>query len=73
MRQSLAIAQIIVSLLLVILVLMQSQSGGLGATWGGGGGGETYHTRKGVEKVIFITTIIGIILFILISITNLIF
>ncbi len=70
MRQALPFAQIIISTILVILVLLQSQSGGLGATWGGGGG-ETYHTRKGIEKVIFIGTIIGVVLFILISITNL--
>jgi protein translocase SecG subunit len=73
MQRALAVGQIIVSALLVVLILLQSQGGGSGAVFGGGGGGETYHTRKGVEKIIFTGTIIGTVLFIIISLISLIY
>lgn len=72
MQRVLAIVQIIISALLVVLILLQSQGGGSSAVFGGGGG-ETYHTRKGVEKIIFTGTVIGTVLFILISVVNLIY
>ncbi len=59
-------SQIVLSVLISVFVLLQSQGSGLGATWGGGG--ETYHTRRGVERVIFILTIVAIALFALVSI-----
>jgi preprotein translocase subunit SecG len=58
--------QIILSVLITAFVLLQSQGSGLGANWGGGG--ETFHTRRGVEKVIFTLTIVAIVLFALVSI-----
>jgi preprotein translocase subunit SecG len=61
MQLSLTIAQIVVSVLLTGLVLLQAQGSGLGSSWSGGG--ETYHTRRGVEKVVFYMTIVGIVLF----------
>ena len=66
MQQVLTIVQIILSVVIISFILLQSQGSGLGATWGGGG--ETYHTRRGVEKVIFIATIVGVVLFIATSI-----
>lgn len=51
----LLIFHIIVSVALIACVLLQSQGSGLGAAWGGGG--ETYHTRRGLEKVLFYATI----------------
>lgn len=70
MQTAFSVSQIIISIMLVTLILLQAQGTGLGNTWGGGG--ETYHTRKGVEKIVFIATIIGIISFVLLSIANLI-
>lgn len=69
MSNALAITQIIVSVLLVVLILLQAQGTGLGSTWGGGG--ETYHTRKGVERIVFIATIVGIVCFVLLSLASL--
>jgi len=66
MRNSLMIAQIILSILIIGAVLLQAQGTGLGATWGGGG--ETYHTKRGVEKVVFIFTIVAVVIFTLVSI-----
>lgn len=70
MREVLLIAQVIVSVILVGTILLQAQGSGLGTTWGGGG--ETYHTRRGVEKVVFILTIVGVIAFAALSIANLV-
>ena len=69
MNTPLAIAQIITAILLTGAILLQAQGSGLGSTWGGGG--ETYHTRRGVEKVIFIFTIIAIIVFAGLALANL--
>lgn len=61
MFSTLLIAQIALSIGLVVLILSQAQGSGLGAAWGGGG--ETYHTRRGIEKVIFTATIVLTALF----------
>lgn len=58
-----ATTQIILSILITVFILMQAQGTGLGNTWSGGG--ETYHTRRGVEKVIFYLSIITILFFVL--------
>lgn len=52
----LSIAQICISILLVISILLQAQGTGLGGAWAQGG--ETFHTRRGIEKVVFIATIV---------------
>jgi len=66
LNTALLIGQVIVSVVIIITVLLQAQGTGLGSTWGGGG--ETFHTRRGVEKVIFGTTVVSIILFTIFSI-----
>jgi protein translocase SecG subunit len=70
MNTVLLVAQIILSILITGAILLQAQGSGLGSTWGGGG--ETYHTRRGLEKVIFIFTIIAVGLFIVLSIVHLV-
>lgn len=62
------IFQIILGLLLTAAILIQAKGTGLGSAWGGGG--ETYHSKRGVEKLLFSASIILAILFILISIIN---
>jgi protein translocase SecG subunit len=52
-------------------ILLQAQGTGLGTTWGGGG--ETYHTKRGIEKVVFVFTIVAIVLFVIVSIANVLF
>ncbi len=71
MENALLIAQVILSLLLIGAILLQSQGSGLGTTFGGGGG-ESYHTRRGLEKVLYYFTIVGVGLFIVLSMANLI-
>lgn len=61
MQTALLVAQMIAAILIVGAVLLQAQGNGFGAAWGGGG--ETFHTRRGVEKVVFYFTIVAIVLF----------
>ena len=69
MSNILLIVQIILSVLLIGAILLQAQGSGLGSTWGGGG--ETYHTKRGLEKILYYFTIVGIILFVVMSVANL--
>lgn len=55
--------QIILSIILVITILLQQSSAGAGGVLGGGDGGGLYHTRRGFDKFLFITTIVIGILF----------
>jgi len=66
------ITQATISLILIILILLQSNSGSSNNLFGGGGG-ETYHTRKGVEKLFFYATIVLGILFVVNSLLLLIY
>ncbi|OHB18064.1 MAG: preprotein translocase subunit SecG [Parcubacteria group bacterium RIFCSPLOWO2_01_FULL_40_65] len=63
------IIQISVSILLIILVLLQQRGGGLSGVFGGEG--SVYATRRGIEKSIFVSTVVLAVLFILISILRL--
>lgn len=69
MKNVLIFVQIFISILLITLILSQAKGAGLGSAWGGGS--EFYSTRRGVEKIIFIATIILAALFLLLSIANL--
>lgn len=61
-----SVLQVAIGIALVTCILLQAQGSGFGATWSGGG--ETYHTRRGIEKVVFYATIVLVVGFILSSI-----
>jgi len=61
----LKIIQVIVAVLLMVAILMQNRSAGLGGVFGGTGG--VYMTKRGLEKKLYIVTIILAIIFILLS------
>lgn len=62
--------QISVPILLIICILLQQRGTALGSAFGGEGGG--FHTkRRGVEKKIFVTTLVLGTLFIVVSFINL--
>lgn len=66
MSSFLLAGQLFVSIILVALVLLQpGTDGGTGLF---GGSGETYHTRKGVEKLLYYTTIFFLLLFVVNSV-----
>lgn len=53
--------QLISSILLVIFILLQSKGTGLSSVFGGEG--NIYRTRRGLEKGLFILTVVMAILF----------
>lgn len=63
----LAIIQIILSLLLITAILLQNTESGLGGAFGGSDEGKVGHTRRGAEKIMFRTTIVIAIVFVLVS------
>lgn len=63
----LLIVQVLLSIALIALILLQSSKGGLG---GGLGGGELYRTKRGAEKIIFTSTIVVAVLFLITSLAN---
>ena len=67
----LSFAQVIVSLLIIVLIILQElSSGGLGI-FGGGGGESFYQPRRGLEKFIFIATIVLMTIFAGLALLNL--
>lgn len=56
-------SQIVIAAILVALVLLQQRGGGLSGVFGGGG--EFYGTRRGLEKTVFVLTIVFATLFII--------
>lgn len=68
MKMFLLLAQIVLSLMIVGAILLQAQGSGISPVLGGGG--EHYHTRRGIEKFLFGFTIVGIVLFVVLSVAN---
>jgi len=69
MKQIVFIFQIIVSSLLIVTILLQQRGQALGSSFGGEG--TFYLKRRGLEKTIFISSIILGVLFVVLSIANL--
>jgi len=67
-RLILNVSQIIVSVLLIAAVLLQQRGTGLSATFGGEG--NIYRTKRGIEKGLFVITIVLAIVFFGIAIAN---
>lgn len=62
------IIQIILALAIIALILIQAKGSGLGSTFGGQS--ASYHSKRGVEKVVYSSTIISILLFVIVAIIN---
>lgn len=62
MRQILTIAQVVISVLLVVVILLQEKGVGLGSSFGGGG--EFYRSKRGIDKFLFVATVVLSVLFI---------
>ena len=56
MRNVLFWGQIAVSLLLTVAILLQQKGTGLGSTFGGSG--QMYRSKRGIEKTLFVATIV---------------
>ncbi len=57
-----SVAQIVISALLVTAILLQQRGAGLSQAFGGSGG--SYYTKRGLEKILFISTIVLSIIFV---------
>ena len=66
MAAFLPIIQIIISALLIGAILLQTRGSGLSSVFGGES--TFYHTRRGIEKIIFWATIVLAVLFIATSV-----
>jgi protein translocase SecG subunit len=65
--------QIVVSSLLILAALLQQSGAANGGALGGGDNmSSAFHTRRGLEKILFISTIVLGILFAVISFVSLI-
>jgi preprotein translocase subunit SecG len=61
MLTTIKIIQIILAVLLVAAILLQQRGSGLGLAFGGQG--NVYRSRRGVEKLLFVATIVLAVLF----------
>lgn len=61
MPKFLVFFQILVAILLIGAILLQGRGSGLTASFGGVG--KTFHTRRGLEKVLYYATILLAVLF----------
>lgn len=64
------VIQIAISVLLIGAILLQQRGSGLSATFGGDT--NVYHTRRGVERMLFAATIVLAILFVGLGLAQLI-
>lgn len=55
--------QIVLSVILIISIILQQTGAGLGGAFGGDEMGAGFHTRRGIEKFLFYTTIVVAVLF----------
>lgn len=60
--------QILLSISLIVVVILQSRGTGLGSAWGGGA--QSFHTKRGFEKIIFASTIALATIFTVSSLLN---
>lgn len=60
--------QLVLAILIISLILLQAKGTGLGTAFGGQS--NTYHSKRGVEKVIFTFTIACVSAFVIIALIN---
>lgn len=70
MKLALNILQIVISVLLVVAILLQQKGVGLGAAFGGSS--NVYSTKRGVDKLLFRTTIILAVIFVGIALASIV-
>ncbi len=66
------IFQIIIALLLTIVVLLQNKGGGVSGVFGGGGN-NVFMAKRGIDKTLFVSTIVLSVLFFSVSLSLVLF
>ncbi len=69
MKLALLIVHIIAAVAVIGLILLQNSKGGLQS---GIGGADYYRSKRGAERVVFVSTIVFSVIFFITSILNLI-
>lgn len=59
------IIQVIVAILLTLAILLQNRGSGLSGIFGGSG--NVYRAKRGIEKILFISTVVLSVLFFAVS------
>ncbi|MBI2010910.1 MAG: preprotein translocase subunit SecG [Candidatus Colwellbacteria bacterium] len=67
------VGQLVSAAIVILLILLQQRSSGMGGGFLGASsmGGEFYQRRRGIEKMIFIATIVSAVTFVGLSIVSL--
>jgi len=68
----LAILQIILAVAIITLILLQERTSGISGLLGGGDSGGYYQARRGMERIIFIATIVLAVVFIVLAVWQLV-
>ena len=68
MKTTLNIIQIVISVALVTAILFQVRGGGLGGIFGQAD--SVFRTKRGIEKWLFIATIVLVVIFVALSIVS---
>ena len=63
------IGQIIISVLVILAILMQNRGASMSGLFGGSG--DIYRTKRGIEKTLFIGTIVLLVIFFGLSVAGL--
>ncbi len=63
------IVQIALAVILVVIILLQNRGAGLGSILGGEG--NVYRTKRGFEKILYVSTIVVSVLFFAVALANL--
>ena len=68
MKTALNVIQIIISVALVTAIMFQVRGGGLGGIFGQSD--SVFRTKRGIEKYLFIATIVLVVIFVALSIVS---
>lgn len=69
--KELKIIQIVISIFLIVVILLQNRGAALGGVFGGNS--AVFLTKRGIEKKLFILTIVLAVLFFIISLSSILF
>ncbi len=67
----LAIAQLLIAIALIVVIMFQLHGGGMGGIFGQSD--SVYRTRRGIEKSLFILTIVLAVVFVIVAIISVLY
>ncbi len=67
----LAIAQLLIAIALIVVIMFQLHGGGMGGIFGQSD--SVYRTRRGIERSLFILTIVLAVVFVIVAIISVLY